>query len=338
MTEPPRGFRGGALERRGRALFHLLPSALRDQAQQLRFQATGLNQVKRNQASLALRLARLEAGPAEGDEVPDDRFPSGVRSRMCTQDQLDSPWFATWCAALGQPVRYHRKLWEHAYIAHCLDTLGLLAPGVRGLGFGVGREPMVALMAARGCDVVATDLDDDAAEARAWRNTGQHASALDQLDHPDVCAPAELRRRVTTRAVDMRAIPDDLVGFDFCWSACSLEHLGSLAAGWDFVERSLATLRPGGIAVHTTEHTLTSDDRTIEEGPTVLYRQRDLEELVTRLERQGHEVAALDLRRGSRPLDDYVDVPPYQDEPHLRVLHAHHTVTSVALVVRAAPA
>ena len=37
------------------------------------------------------------------------------------------------------------------------------------------------------------------------------------------------------REVDMRAIPTDLRGFDFAWSSCALEHLGSLGAGMAFV-------------------------------------------------------------------------------------------------------
>jgi hypothetical protein len=136
----------------------------------------------------------------------------------------------------------------------------------------------------------------------------------------------------------MKAIPDDLRGFDFCWSACALEHLGSLEEGLEFVERSLDTLAPGGIAVHTTEYNLTSNDDTVEQGPTVVYRERDIRALVERLEAQGHEVAALDLSAGEGLLDRYVDVPPYADEPVLRFLYTTYTLTSVALVIRARPA
>jgi hypothetical protein len=133
----------------------------------------------------------------------------------------------------------------------------------------------------------------------------------------------------------MREIPSDLRGFDFCWSACSLEHLGTLAAGWDFVEKSMATLAPGGIAVHTTEYNVGSNEDTIESGGTVVYRERDVREIVQRLEAAGHEVAALDLSRGEGVLDQYVDLPPYADEPVLRFLLGQYTLTSVALVVRA---
>jgi hypothetical protein len=135
----------------------------------------------------------------------------------------------------------------------------------------------------------------------------------------------------------MTEIPGDLRGFDFCWSICSLEHLGSLDEGFEFIERSVATLAPGGVAFHTTEFNLSSDDDTVESGPTVIYRKRDVEALKQRLEAEGHQVAAFDFSRGDGLLDEYVDVPPYGEEPVLRFLAGPYTLTSIAIVVRARP-
>ncbi len=144
---------------------------------------------------------------------------------------------------------------------------------------GSAERPLVSAFANRGVQVVATDLAPDSREALGWVRSDQHASGAEGLLRPGVCDPAKFRELVTWRAVDMREIPDDLRQFDFCWSVCSLEHLGSLAAGIEFIERSVATLAPGGIAVHTTEFNLSSNDDTIQEGPTVIYRERDLLEL-----------------------------------------------------------
>src|SRR5206468_12199796 len=121
---------------------------------------------------------------------------------------------------------------------------------------------------------------------------------LDALQRPSLCEPELLAERVTTRAVDMKRVPDNLQGFDFCWSACALEHLGTLEAGMQFVERSLACLAPAGVAVHTMEFNVMSEEHTIESGPTVLYRPRDIVELVHRIQSQGYEVAPLDLDTG----------------------------------------
>ena len=79
------------------------------------------------------------------------------------------------------------------------------------------------------------------------------------------------------RVVDMNAVPDDLRGFDFSWSSGAVEHLGSLAAGADFVLAQMDCLRPGGVAVHTTEFLVSSDVDTVEAGGTVFYRRRDVE-------------------------------------------------------------
>ncbi|MBV5337004.1 MAG: hypothetical protein J0653_03215, partial [Deltaproteobacteria bacterium] len=71
---------------------------------------------------------------------------------------------------------------------------------------------------------------------------------------------------------------------DFCWSSCSLEHLGSIKAGLDFIKASLKTLKVGGVAVHTTEYNVSSDEATIDNNPTlVLFRRCDIQGLVEEL-------------------------------------------------------
>ncbi|MCU1498643.1 MAG: hypothetical protein JWM47_2596, partial [Acidimicrobiales bacterium] len=305
-----------------RRSFDRLPAGVRDDVRRTSATVRGLTQVKRNQAALAMRLAELEHGRRVPDPEPvDPRFGPGILSRTCTQDQVETKWFATWCEALGERPEAHRKLWEWAYLVRTLDALDQLRPGRRGLGYGVGRESMVAFIAGRGCEVVATDLPPDATEARLWTNADQHASGiLDDLARPELCDPASFAELVSWQPVDMREHRPDLIDFDFCWSACALEHLGSLEAGMDFVARSMETLRPGGIAVHTTELNVGSDEDTIESGPTVLYRRRDLGALVERLEAAGHQVATLHLAEGTGAMDTYVDVPPYVPEPHIRLL------------------
>jgi SAM-dependent methyltransferase len=325
------------VEAKARSAFELLPEGVRTGVKRRVAQARGLDQLKRNQAALALRVADLErrvVGEQPPTQVEDDRFPHGVRSRVCTQAEVEQPWFAECCEAIGEVPRRHRKLWEHAALVKAADDLGLLHAGSRALGFGVGTEPLVAYFAGRGCTVLATDLDPSDSGARVWSHTGQHAESLAGLARPELCPPDEFAERVTWRPLDMRAVDDDLDGFDFCWSACSLEHLGSLDAGLDFVRASLRTLRPGGIALHTTEYNVSSNDATIETGHTVLYRRRDIESFVAELERDGHLVAALDFDTGSGVLDAYVDLPPYVDEPHLRLLHNGFVISSVALVIR----
>jgi hypothetical protein len=245
---------------------------------------------------------------------------------------MQSKEYAAWCDRLGVATLVHRKLWEWCYALQVLDDAGMLQPGRRGLGFGVGTEPITAILAARGVDVVATDLPPQADAAASWRETGQHADQLADLNHEELCDPAHFARKVSFRAVDMNDVPADLTGFDFTWSSCAMEHLGSLTAGLAFFERQLDCLRPGGVGVHTTEFNVSSDDATIETGHTVLYRARDIEELVYRMRKQGHAMRAT-FALGSTPEDLHVDTEPFTNT-HIRTQSGEFAHTSFGLVVR----
>lgn len=276
----------------------------------------------------ALWLGRPAAHPGDPASAA---FPC---STLCRQESFDQPWFSHWARRLAQPLRYHRKLWEHVFICQALWERGSLRPGACGLGFGVGREPLTALFAAEGCRVLATDMAATEAAALGWSQTAQHAWGLETLRHDAICSPKTFAAKVTFRECDMNAVPDDLRDFDFCWSACALEHLGSIARGVDFIEAALDCLRPGGWAVHTTEYNVSSNDHTVETGGTVLFRQRDLEAMAERLTARGHKVATFDLEPGLAPMDRYVDVAPYRVEPHLKLAVEGYAVTSVGLIVQ----
>jgi hypothetical protein len=264
-----------------------------------------------------------------------------LRSQLCSAESLRSPALRAWAARLrpvwaagddAREVMLHRKMWEWLFIAEALRERGMLAPGRRGLGFGVGQEPLVALFADAGCDVVATDQPHESAVATGWTDSAvEWAGGLEDLNGSGLCAAAEFEQRVAYRPVDMTSIPADLGGFDFAWSSCALEHLGTLAAGMDFVVAQMDCVRPGGVAVHTTEYLVSSNDATVEAGGTVFYRRRDIEALVQRLGRAGHAVE-MDYTLGETPDDLHVDVPPYSDV-HLRTELAGYVTTSLALIV-----
>ena len=95
------------------------------------------------------------------------------------------------------------------------------------------------------------------------------------------------------------------------------------------------TLKVGGVAVHTTEFNASSNEDTVSEGPTVLYRHRDMVELVERLRERGHQVEDFVIGPTAHHLDFHVDVPPYhQNLVHLKLLLEGHVATSVGLVIR----
>ncbi len=259
-------------------------------------------------------------------------------SQMCTAAQFEEPVYGEWVDRMGLRITRHRKEWEFVYILQALRHHDMLREGMRGLGFGVGTEPLPAVMASLGCTIVATDLPPDHQDAANWSASNQHGAGVENLRRPDICPDELLYQRVSFRPVDMTAPPADLVDFDFTWSSCAYEHLGSIPAGLRFVEDSVMCLKPGGIAVHTTEFNLSSNDRTVDKGSTVLFRRKDLERLALTLISRGHEVSMFKYDQGETPLDQHVDVPPYRSHDHLKIALGEFVTTSFGIIVRRGPA
>lgn len=258
-------------------------------------------------------------------------------SMLCRQQHFHLPLHTYWCRRLAEPPRFHRKQWEWVYICQALHERGFLRPGKSAVGFGVGREPMVSYLASCGLRVLATDLAREEAAKYGWVQTDQHSDEIRALNERRLCEPEAFLERASFRSVDMNAIPSDLGSFDICWSSCSLEHLGSIRKGMDFVLKSSQLLAPGGIAIHTTEFNLTSNTHTLDNNPYfVLFRQADILALVQELEAQGFEVEPVDFSAGDDELERYIDMPPYLDEPHLRLeLGGEFVSTSIGLIIRA---
>lgn len=290
------------------------------------------------------RYAMGLAGP--GLPAPPAPLRVGLESRLCRQKDLEAPWLHHWCRRLHMAPIYHRKVWEDAFVVQALWEAGMLAPGRRGLGFAVGREMLPSLFAAEGAEILATDLAATDARGRVWRETGQHGDGAAMLHAPHLIGAEDFAARVSFAPVDMTRIPPALAagGFDFLWSVCAFEHLGSLDAGADFVLRAMDCLRPGGIAVHTTEYNLAPAGSTLSRGTTVLYQRRHIEALLARLAAAGHAPATMDFDAGADVLDSFVDLPPFSlpggaaalaDAPHLRLSYRGHVATSIGLIIRA---
>jgi hypothetical protein len=257
-----------------------------------------------------------------------------LRSQACTQRQIESSAFRYWATSLHEkPGGLHRKLWEWSFICQALFERGMLVDGQRGLGFAVGTEPLSALFAKSGCRIVASDLNPDSAGKAGWIQSNQHASSLLQLNGRGICPEDVFVERVQFVEADMCAIPADLRGFDFLWSSCAMEHLGSLQNGMDFVINAMECLRPGGVAVHTTELNCDSNRRTIETGGDVIYRQRDLLELAALLQAKGHSVEPFDFDLGETAADRYIDEPPYKGASHLKLRIGGYASTSFGLII-----
>jgi SAM-dependent methyltransferase len=284
----------------------------------------------------ARRLYRLDRKLLDFGRYPEPTLETPT-SQLCTSSQLRSPIYRSWCSAMHSPARFSRKQWEFVYILQVLHSAGMLEPGKKGLGFGCGREPLAGLLAQHGCDILATDLAQDLAMEQGWVNTMQHASSLEGLYSAaqEFISRQDFENHVQFLSVDMNVVPREFHGsFDFVWSACALEHLGSLQHGLNFIKNSVRCLNPGGVAVHTTEFNLSSNEDTCEEPGCSIYRACDLQRLITELEADGFAVAPLNLNTGSGQVDNHIDVPPYGFSPHLKLLLSGYVVTSIGLIIR----
>jgi 2-polyprenyl-3-methyl-5-hydroxy-6-metoxy-1,4-benzoquinol methylase len=258
-------------------------------------------------------------------------------SSFCTQASLLSPSMQEWQLRFKErPIHLHRKIWEWCFISEALAERGMLRPGMRGLGFAVGQEPLTAMFARMGASIVATDLFVERAEESGWVETGQHADGMKALNDRGLCDEREFNRLVTFRFADMNNIGNEFDGqFDFIWSSCAFEHLGNLEKGLQFVQNAMRCLKPGGYAVHTTEFNMSSDTDTVTEGATVLYRKQDIEGLIAALRAQGHAID-IDWTDGNGYADQTVDVPPYKQHVHLRMQIEQYVVTSIGLIIQKA--
>jgi 2-polyprenyl-3-methyl-5-hydroxy-6-metoxy-1,4-benzoquinol methylase len=252
-----------------------------------------------------------------------------VVSQTCTASQFKEEHYSRFAKQIQQEPRFHRKQWEYIYILRALEQFGFLSYDKTGLGFGCGKEPLAVVMAKFGLSVTVTDIPPfDTADSH-W---GSRA-AMD-LFYGGICSEEKYLQHVKFRAVNMNEIPDDLGSHDFVWSCCALEHLGSLKAGMDFIINSTKCLKPGGIAIHTTELNMSSDDDTLESPGLSLYRRKDLLDLQNQLVDVGCSILPMNFYSGDQPEDKYIDLPPYKLETHLKLMVEKFAITSFGLVLR----
>jgi len=109
----------------------------------------------------------------------------------------------------------------------------------------------------------------------------------------------------------------------------------------------MACLRPGGVAVHTTEYRLDPAGPRLDNWPTVLFGRTDIDELARRLAALGHRLLPVRFMGGARPLDSFIDLPPYEPfrgdgwappkPPHLRLSVDGIPSSSIGLIAQARP-
>jgi SAM-dependent methyltransferase len=194
---------------------------------------------------VAVRALRL-LGTAQAPDLP--------LSAVCDPDHWSHPFWRrfvdSWSCATPYVVisqeNRSRKTWEWIHGMAGLARLGCLAPDARALGIAVGHEPPAYWLASRVASVYATDL------YRGW--FVGHEANPDVLDDPAKYAPYPYpRERVAFFPMSGTAIAFGDATIDFIFSFCSIEHFGGLAQSRRSLREMARVLRPGGIAVVSTE-------------------------------------------------------------------------------------
>ena len=229
---------------------------------------------------------------------------------------------------LKQEVYFHRKEWEFVYIIRMLELGGKIGWGNKGLGFGCGFERLVPGLVSKGLDLVVTDLENSGWE---FDEGGWDL----YFENPQVCSQEDFKSKVKLDNVDMTLIPSKYLQseFDFIWSSCSLEHLGGLLPGLDFVIKSLPALKVGGLAIHTTEFNVGSGNKTLDDSHSSIYRQIDFEWLELHLISLGCKLYPIDYRLGQMEYDLDVDHQPFRPEGHIKLRVEDYVCSSIGFAI-----
>ncbi len=264
-----------------------------------------------------------------------------LQSHSFIYADFETEWYKRWAKALRQDkahledyALHANKFWQNAVMVQALSERGVLVEGATGIGFGVGQERLPALFAQQGVKVMATDQDFATKKAGHWAEH-ELASGTQSLNKLNICDPRKFANNVAYAPMDMKKVPKKYHGhYNFLWSNCALGHLGSIDEGLRFIEESLQCLVPGGWAVHTTELNILSNDATVTEGNTVIFRLKDINRLQDRLIKQGYKASPLRLQLGSSPMDRRVSLAPQFGNDYSKIQFNGHLATQIVLIIQ----
>lgn len=227
---------------------------------------------------------------------------------------------------LKNNIIFHRKQWEVVYILQMLRLSDFVKKGAKGITFGSGKGADITCLANEGCVLTVTDLNIEEAKLQGWVDTNQHSSDISAFIDKRFDNQEYLKNITIDNDVDMNNIPEKYLNgtYDFATSCCSLEHIGSLEKGLLFILESIKCVHVGGIVVHTTEFNLDSlkeyyNGDTIDHPLIAVYRKQDIEWLKNKVEELGHKMYDIDYTCNTGLYDNYIDIPPYTQDPHLRL-------------------
>jgi len=266
----------------------------------------------------------LDLGKADNSKIFD--------SDICRFEDFAHPEYKEICENIFKmPPYYQRKQWEWVYIYYHLRRLGFLKKGIKGLGFGVGKERLPSILTSLGCQILATDAPSEFSQE--WKSTSQHSENLSSLLYQDIVDPMLFESNCRFTPLNMNNYASIPEGFDFHWSSCVIEHLGGISSAIEFVLNSSLKLNSGGIGIHTTEFNLTSNTSTLDQPGTCILRKKDIENLSKELESKGLSMKKVIYDPGTHFYNYQIDTSSPPGPLHLRVLIENNVCTSMGLII-----
>lgn len=234
---------------------------------------------------------------------------------------------------LREVPRFHRKQWEFAAIFLALRKHGLLNASSIGLSMGGGKELLLYAIARHVRQLIVTDLYDTVTTWDCARTDDP-----DAFIKSDVPLPVDVSRLKALR-MDMRALSFDDGAFDFCYSSCSIEHIGEREDFLQHLREVYRVLKVGGMYAFTTE--VHYGREVIMDPANYVFSLQYLADLIREA---GFEVPAefnagvahhrvnfplpANIRNLSYLGDDHIAAPVFRELPHVQLLRGKFPYTS----------
>jgi SAM-dependent methyltransferase len=260
-------------------------------------------------------------------------------SKICdAADWFDSELIDVLINEIEETPRLHRKQWEFGMIFLTLKKLGMIDAGKTGLSMGGGNERVLYSIARRIKKLTVTDLYESETSWDTARTN--NADKFIRSDKPFEVDDEKLE----VLNMDMRELkfPDNT--FDFCYSSCSIEHIGHYNDFLKHLNEAYRVLKDEGVYVFTTE--LNFSNETIKDQNNYIFSPDYLLKLLNKMD---FTLAVNpDLRitnhESNYPLPTNISKLFYSEDaasgnnifkmiPHVLLLRGKYPFTSVLLIM-----
>jgi len=242
---------------------------------------------------------------------------------------------------LNEFPRFHRKQWEFAMIFHALRTRGMLEDNKVGLSMGSGNELVLYSIARKVKHLTATDLY---SSETLWDCA--RAANPDEYIRKSKPFPVD-DAKLAALTMDMRKLSFKDNFFDFAYSSCAIEHIGSDADFLQHLNEVHRVLKDGGVYILTTEFTFA--DATVPMPNNYLFSPEHLDRLIiaSRFTPEKHFNARITEQSANFPLPIHMTDLSCMSENHIEktllssglipivhMLQGKHPFTSCVFVLK----